>query len=30
MREAMLSHVERGRMPGLTLVSRRGETHIDD
>ncbi len=30
MREAMLRHVESGRMPGLvTLVSRRGETHVD-
>ena len=31
MHEAMARHVESGRMPGLvTLVSRRGETHIDD
>jgi hypothetical protein len=30
MREAMLRHVESGRMPGLvTLVRRRGETHVD-
>ncbi len=30
MREAMLHQVESGRMPGLvTLVSRRGETHVD-
>ncbi len=30
MREAMLRHVESGRMPGLvTLVSRRGEAHVD-
>ena len=30
MREAMARHVESGRMPGLvTLVSRRGETHVD-
>src|SRR5258708_8153039 len=30
MHEAMARHVERGRMPGLvTLVSRRGETHVD-
>src|SRR2546426_1406458 len=30
MREAMLRHVESGRMPGLvTLVSRRGETPVD-
>jgi CubicO group peptidase (beta-lactamase class C family) len=30
MHEAMLRHVESGRLPGLvTLVSRRGETHVD-
>src|SRR6266849_3424596 len=30
MREAMARHVQSGRMPGLvTLVSRRGETHVD-
>jgi hypothetical protein len=30
MRGAMARHVESGRMPGLvTLVSRRGETHVD-
>ena len=30
MREAMRGHVERGGVPGLiTLVSRRGETHVD-
>ena len=30
MREAMFGHVARGQVPGLvTLVSRRGETHVD-
>lgn len=30
MREVMAGHVERGTMPGLvTLVSRRGEVHVD-
>jgi len=30
MREVMAGHVERGDVPGLvTLVSRRGETHVD-
>jgi CubicO group peptidase (beta-lactamase class C family) len=30
MREIMASHIERGTMPGLvTLVSRRGEVHVD-
>ena len=30
MRETMARHVQSGRMPGLvTLVSRRGETHVD-
>ncbi|MDQ3480534.1 MAG: beta-lactamase family protein, partial [Actinomycetota bacterium] len=30
MHEVMAGHVERGALPGLvTLVSRRGETHVD-
>jgi hypothetical protein len=30
MREVMADHVERGHAPGIvTLVSRRGETHVD-
>ena len=30
MQEIMAGHVERGALPGLvTLVSRRGETHVD-
>ncbi len=30
MREVMIGHVERGEVPGLvTLVSRRGEVHVD-